>query len=101
MRRPPFTVRWLMAAVAFAAGVLGGARWHRRAMARRPDYQSRAWVHELKEDIYRGEFEGCIHGGRIPGPDARKAAYHAAMRRKYEDAAAWPWFPVASDPPEP
>jgi hypothetical protein len=31
----------------------------------------------------------------------RSAAYHAAMRSKYERAARYPWFPVASDPPEP
>lgn len=37
----------------------------------------------------------------LVSPDSRKAAYHAAMRRKYEDAAACPWFPVAPDPPEP
>jgi hypothetical protein len=30
-----------------------------------------------------------------------RAAYHAAMRRKYERAAARPWEVVTPDPPEP
>jgi hypothetical protein len=31
----------------------------------------------------------------------RAIAYHAAMQRKYEDAARRPWLPVEPDPPEP
>jgi hypothetical protein len=31
----------------------------------------------------------------------RRAKYHAAMTSKYERAAAEPWSPVGSDPPEP
>jgi hypothetical protein len=31
----------------------------------------------------------------------RAIAYHAAMQRKYEDAAQRPWLPVEPDPPEP
>jgi hypothetical protein len=30
-----------------------------------------------------------------------RAAYHEALRRKYEDAAEYPWLPVAPDPPPP
>jgi len=32
---------------------------------------------------------------------ARKAAHFAALRRKYERAARYPWLPVAADPPAP
>ncbi len=31
----------------------------------------------------------------------RKIGYHAAMARKYEHAAGYPWLPVEPDPPEP
>jgi hypothetical protein len=31
----------------------------------------------------------------------RRADYHAAMRRKYEQAAMNPWLAVEPDPPEP
>jgi len=31
----------------------------------------------------------------------RAIAYHAAMQRKYEDAARRPWLPVEPDPPPP
>jgi hypothetical protein len=34
------------------------------------------------------------------GAEAR-AAYHARLRQKYEEAARYPWLPVDSDPPEP
>jgi hypothetical protein len=30
-----------------------------------------------------------------------RAAYHSAMREKYEHAARYPWLPVEPDPPEP
>lgn len=30
-----------------------------------------------------------------------RADHHAAMARKYERAARYPWLPVAPDPPEP
>jgi hypothetical protein len=99
--RPRWSVRWLMLAVALVASALGGERWHRRAMARRDEYRIRAIVFTALEEIDKGEFEGCVRGGRIPEPDLRKAEYHAAMRRKYEEAAAFPWFPVPPDPPEP
>jgi hypothetical protein len=32
---------------------------------------------------------------------SRMIAYHAAMARKYEDAARYAWLPVEPDPPEP
>jgi hypothetical protein len=31
----------------------------------------------------------------------KRATYHAALRRKYERAARYPWLPVEPDPPEP
>jgi hypothetical protein len=100
-RRPRWSVRWPMLAVALAASALGAERWHRRSMARREEYRSRGIVHNVREELYRGEFEGCVHGGKRPEPDFRRAEYHAAMRRKYDGAAAFPWFPAPPDPPEP
>jgi hypothetical protein len=101
MIRPRLTVRWLILAVALAGLALGGDRWHRRAMARRADYRSRALVHGVKEEVYGGLFRGCLRGGTIPRPDPRQADDHAAMRRKYEAATTSPWFAPPPDPPEP
>jgi hypothetical protein len=101
LRRPRWSVRWLILTVAIVASALGGERWYRRAMARRGEYRSRAILCVVYEEIERGTFEGCLHGGRLPEPNLRKAEYHAAMRRKYEEAEAFPWFPVPPDPPEP
>jgi len=70
-------------------------------MARRLEYRSRGIAHRLMAEVYRGEFEGCIRGGKRPEPDFRRAEYHAAMRRKYEQAEAFSWFPAPPDPPEP
>ena len=40
--------------------------------------------------------------GREPSAVPRqRAIYHAALRRKYERAARYPWLPVPPDPPEP
>ena len=47
------------------------------------------WGYELKESE---EFSRRYH---------RTAAFHAAMRRKYNRAAWLPWLPVAPDPPSP
>jgi hypothetical protein len=30
-----------------------------------------------------------------------RASYHAGLKRKYEEAARYPWLPVDPDPPEP
>jgi hypothetical protein len=32
---------------------------------------------------------------------ARRAAYHARLRAKYERAALYVWLPIVPDPPEP
>jgi hypothetical protein len=40
---------------------------------------------------YREEIKICV----------KYAAFHAQLRRKYEHAAAQPWLPIESDPPEP
>jgi hypothetical protein len=40
---------------------------------------------------YRAEVELC----------AKLAVYHARLIARYEQAAAHPWLPVGSDPPEP
>ena len=85
---------------------------------RSEDFRELAQYHASEEGLFlvraglwdRGSSEGCTE---IP-PDAtaeeyaqgarrcrRRAAYQAALSRKYERAAARPWLPVAPDPPVP
>jgi hypothetical protein len=90
-----------MLAVALSASALGAERWHRRAMARRLEYRLRGIDHAVEEMLYRGELRSCTREGPLCEPDLRLADYHAAMRRKYEQAEAFPWFPAPPDPPEP
>jgi hypothetical protein len=41
-----------------------------------------------------------IRTGRL-GHLLRVVEYHRQLRRKYQQAAKYPWLPVATDPPEP
>jgi hypothetical protein len=94
-RRPKFTTRRMMTAVAVVAVALGSVRWYRWAMARHVVYQRIAIIHEIKGNRCREEWTNCPHGEVFPSrPDLRKAAFHEAMARKYSAAANFPWFHV-------
>lgn len=103
MRLPRFRVRTLMAAVAVVGMLLGGSNEIVRTLKwRRLDCQLRAIDQSVAESYYRGTLWSC-RGPSVPPPvpDARKAAFHATLRRKYEWAARYPWLPVAPDPSAP
>jgi len=42
-----------------------------------------------------------IHDIGPGSKNPRKAAYHAAMLRKWKRASDYPWLPIKPDPPEP
>lgn len=109
---PPvrITIRGLMIAVAIVAVLLGaGVEWMR--FTRRGFYQSRASLHSQHEATFRHLEQ--LHNQTAAGSpnaspirqDAAKAAamadYHAAMKRKYEEAAARRAGSVEPDPPAP
>jgi hypothetical protein len=108
------TVRHFMVAIAIVAISL----WAGIEAARRvehPFFQIRVQYHAQMEALCRdsqarwtrfavewqhapggaGQFQ--VHVARA----AAKAAYHAAMKHKYEQAISEMWFSVAPDPPEP
>jgi hypothetical protein len=108
------TLRGLMVAVAVLAILFGaGVEWMR--FTKRRYYQSKASLHSKYEANYRNlqrtqersaaEFEKAHHCESPIRQSISQAAamvdYHAAMRRKYEEAAARRAFTVEPDPPSP
>ena len=96
MRILKFTTRRLMTLVGIAAAVL----WVTRLVVDRQQYLELADAHDMTAQLYRGEIKCCF----ILGTDEEMqilADYHTRLKRKYEQAASHPWFPVEPDPPEP
>jgi hypothetical protein len=56
------------------------------------------------ETRYRKREAACLDLGRrvekIAAKSAAMAVHYAALARKYERAARYPWLPVEPDPPE-
>lgn len=94
------TVRRLMVGVAVTALALAADQVRRR----RADYLGRAAINADAEQMSRAYADDArgphCDPQRVERGDAL-AAYHAALRLKYERAARRPWLPVAPDPPEP
>ena len=126
MRLPRMTIRcWmiLVAAVGCLLGVAGMVRKSRRMIARAEFHARERLAMDRVTDgrrifegvatalLYRRPGEGSMGTVRFDERDAlaeqlraswqRRADYHAAMRRKYERAAMYPWLAVEPDPPEP
>jgi hypothetical protein len=97
------TFRLMMIAVALFAAFFSFVS-HLEQEQRARIYRQRAISHGLME---RSSIVSVIQGGKAAGPDelARlnqlRSGYHAALRQKYESAAASPWEDVAPDPPAP
>ena len=85
MRLPRMTTRRWMVAVAVVRLLLGTYRILRSIEDFRMDCAVQMLIHDLGPDFR----------------NLRKAAYHAAMFRKWERACNYPWLPVEPDPPEP
>ena len=81
-RRPRFTVRRLMVAVAVLAVLLGVGRTFFLAVF----YARMSYGHLSKKFTAKSRIE---------------ADYHGNLQEKYREAAARPWLHVPPDPPEP
>jgi hypothetical protein len=118
--RMRYTMKRMMLAVAVLALIMGGLRivWLRDGYRKAAAYyasleklhrESRRFV----EDGGRAEEELALaFGEKVSGEDKKQQStevrgwqrlsdYCAALRRKYERAAARPWIPVDPDPPPP
>jgi hypothetical protein len=91
-----------MLVVALAAVSVWGLKLWRLST----DYATRARRHQAAEALYRLAAVELSSSPALyeqtPGSIPLSTAdYHAAMARKYERAAPFPWLTVEPDPPEP
>ncbi len=99
--RMRFTVRRMMGAVAIVALLLAWVQMRRRFDERRASFEDQSVIHAAHEILQRGGGADVFSGIGEIKPNARRAAYHARMRQKYERAARYPWLPIEPDPPPP
>jgi hypothetical protein len=108
------SIRWMMIGVAIVAVVLW-AEINLELFMRRSQFRGQAASHGDWEEFYRrfekseaadaarldkaGQDSRLLH--QRAAKSARRAEYHATMRRKYEQAIARAWPSVDSDPPAP
>ena len=98
--RVRFTVRRMMVAVCVLAVALFTAVMLRRSY----EYRERALENADAEELslsYADEGRGENGDPQRVARGEQMAAYHRALRIKYERARWYPWLPVAPDPPEP
>jgi hypothetical protein len=104
MPRVRFSIWQIMVAVAAVAFAMAIKIETTRIRLRSVDYQLRSLDHGLAAMRYDGR-PAFPCRGPVERPsavrDPTKAAYHAAMSRKWAEAAERAWLPVAPDPPEP
>lgn len=97
-------VRFTFRRTIVSVSVLAAISWAVMLWPKAAHYRSAAQQHALME---KASVIAVVDGPYTAGRDdlARLSqewvAHHAALRRKYEDAAARPWNAVAPDPPEP
>ena len=102
--RVRFTIWQVMVVVAAVAVIVAVRIEAARMRLRRLDYHLRAIDHTIGAARYDGTgVVSCRGSYELPSSvyNPRKAAYHAAMSRKWADAAEHSWLPVKPDPPEP
>ena len=90
---PRMTTRRWMIVVAVTGFAIEGARTGDRWLA----YRRIADHHAQLAEAGMKMVEGLPSAAEILTP--QDIAHHAAMARKYRQAARYPWFPIAADPP--
>jgi hypothetical protein len=104
LRRVRFSIRQIMVAVAAVALAMAIRIETARIRLRSLDYQLRSLDHGLAAMRYDGRpVFSCRGPVEFPSlfRNPRKAAHHAAMSRKWAEAAEHAWLPITPDPPEP
>ncbi len=110
--RVRFTVRRMMVAVAVLAILLGVYGWVLRLRRMSVEFLAEARRHADMEQVLRTIIgvsgrDSFVDISPGPGVPSRRttagavAEHEAALGRKYERAARYPWLSVAPGPPEP
>ena len=99
MRLPRMTIRRWMVAVGVVALTVTSVRLRERSLAYRRQAEHHAWLAASSDFVVVDM--GGMYGDNYGRLSKRGIAYHAAMARKYRQAARNPWLPVEPDPPEP
>ena len=112
--KPRFRIRTLMIAVAVVGIPLGWLTSRRSSFQRRSiehfaalnEADRRKWMRYEALDAdgpytRMGYFEPASDSDPQVVRFDRLFFYHAELANKYQDAARYPWLPVAPDPPEP
>jgi hypothetical protein len=86
--RVRFTLRRMVVGIAILGLAFGVTSWLQRMRGRAISYQSMADRHAKL--MVRGSHNSTA-----------RMRHHLTLRDKYEEAARYPWLPVAPDPPEP
>ena len=96
-----FHLRTLLAAVAVAGVVLGAAVWGQRLRERSRSYRQHAALHELSRKIAALYTTLSIRTAEQKAVSKKSAAWHAARRDEYLEAARFPWrnLPFVYRPP--
>jgi hypothetical protein len=94
MKRPRFTVRRLMIAVAIV-GVVLGVTIERHSRFRKIEAHHQAEFQRIASEI------PMFAVNESYDPLWRRLDWHERMRLKYARATYYPWLPVAPDRPEP
>lgn len=103
MRRPKFTVRWLMALVAAFSLILAGEMMRRRWAPGSRSRVEKSWYHKAKASAARGGiYIDGFNAPPRPRPvtfkhDQSSAWYHDQMQKKWEKGARYPWLSVEPD----
>ncbi|MDB5351373.1 MAG: hypothetical protein JWN86_2620 [Planctomycetota bacterium] len=108
MPRIRVTLRKMMAAIAIVAVLLGGYMECKALRRRAEDYRRKAENHADIEGVLRAIAATSGEGSPVdisPGPGIRSRRFtvrdvierEAALHRKYERAARYPWLSVAPD----
>jgi len=92
MRPPRIPIRRLTFLVAVLGAILGGFAWRERLRRQGRSYEQFESFCAMMERSYRG--------GSDPG-DRERLRYWEGLRRKYDQAARYPWLQVTPDPREP
>jgi hypothetical protein len=99
-----------MLVVAFAGLVMGSGVWGYRMWRQSGEYTIKAQSYTLltyicgyPEELGQGTVEATIDtSGELQRQNLKKHVERwAALARKYERAARYPWLPVEPDPPAP